>query len=118
MIWGTISWNYSHIAFNLDGRTSLYNAIQLGIVDVIFIKVIYPWFCLELDHLPSNFYKILTNIFVIFMIFDLSISIAATYCQTERRNNVKPTNEIQKFLDNHYPNKLLNKIYNNSKIVK
>jgi len=118
MVWGTVSWNYSNIAFNLGGRTSLYNAIQLGIVGVIFIKIIYPWFCIELDHFSNKAYKFLTIVFVAFMIFDISISIAATYRQTERRNNIKATNDIQKFLDYHYPDILLNSIYNNSKVIR
>ena len=38
-----VSWDYSNLIFNLNGRTSLIHCIFWGIVGILFMKVIYPY---------------------------------------------------------------------------
>lgn len=40
---GIVSWDYSNLLFNLNGRTSLIHCICWGIVGILFMKVIYPY---------------------------------------------------------------------------
>lgn len=40
---GIVSWDYSNLLFNLNGRTSLIHCIFWGIVGILFMKVIYPY---------------------------------------------------------------------------
>ena len=40
---GIVSWDYSNLIFNLNGRTSLIHCIFWGIVGILFMKVIYPY---------------------------------------------------------------------------
>ena len=42
-LFGTISWDYSNIPFNINGRTSLLHCIYWGIGGIIFIKYLYPY---------------------------------------------------------------------------
>ena len=54
---------------------------------------------------------------MLFMAFDISISCMAASRQQERRNNIPAKNSVDVFLDEHYPDELLNKIYNNKKDI-
>ena len=41
IFFGTISWDYSKLFMNLNGRTSLLYCVYWGIIAVIFLKLIY-----------------------------------------------------------------------------
>lgn len=43
ILFGTISWNYSDLFLNLNGRTSILYCFYWGIIAVVFLKVVYPW---------------------------------------------------------------------------
>ena len=55
------------------------------------------------------------NVFVtsVFILVDVVISCLASDRQQERKNNIEPQNSIDVFLDKHYPDEFLDKIYNN-----
>ena len=42
IFFGTISWDYSDLFMNLNGRTSLLYCVYWGIIAVAFLKIIYP----------------------------------------------------------------------------
>ena len=42
-LFGTISWNYSRYAFNINGRTSLLHSIFWGLAGTIFYVIIFPF---------------------------------------------------------------------------
>lgn len=57
--------------------------------------------------------KIATSLVVILMIFNVTISSAAAIRQKDRMNNIKPRNKVEEFLDKHYPDEYLDKIFSN-----
>ena len=42
-IFGTVSWDYSNLWFNINGRTSLLHCLYWGTGGVLFVKYIYPF---------------------------------------------------------------------------
>lgn len=42
-VFGTISWDYSYLIFNINGRTSLLHCTYWGIAGVLFMKYIIPF---------------------------------------------------------------------------
>lgn len=113
IFFGTISWDYSRMFMNLNGRTSLLYCVYWGIIAVIFLKIIYPWF----ERIEPLIYKksirIFTFFFAIFMAFDIIISCMAANRQEARHKNITAQNSIDAFLDRAYPDELLDMIYNN-----
>lgn len=104
-VFRVVSWNYSSIPFNLNGRINLEFSLAWGILGMVFIKYVYDWICMKIDLMPRKWYKILTWIFAVFMAFNITISMAAEYRQSQRHYGIKATNEFEEFLDEHYPNK-------------
>lgn len=118
IFFGTISWDYSNQFINLNGRTCLLYCFYWGIIAVVFLKVVYPWLE-QIDGLIfKKWVRIVTIFLMIFMTFDISISCMAATRQQERHNNVPASNSIDIFLDNNYPDKLLDRVYNNKKEIK
>lgn len=110
---GTVSWDYSETQFNFNGRTNLMYACYWGILGVLMVKVIYPWFSRLIEKIPNNPGLGLTWILIIFMAFDLAISGLAVYRQSERKKGIPAGNVIEQFIDNHYTDEYLKKVYPN-----
>ena len=116
-MFGTISWNYSNLMFNINGRTSLLHCTYWGLAGVLYATVIEPLIEKSKKDVNNNFIKTITLIFAIFIIFDIIISCMAAQRQEERRKNIKPETKIDSFLDKHYPDEYMDNIYTNKKDV-
>ncbi len=113
LCFGTVSWDYSDMPFNIAGRTSLLFAIYWGIAGVVFVKFILP-LLLKLDICISNKkFRYITVIVATFMIFNICISWAAGVRQNERVQKIEPNSKLDAFLDKHYPDYVMDKVYSN-----
>ena len=112
-VFGSISWDYSHQLFNIGGRTSLKYMLIWGVLALIFMKFIYPILSNLIEKIPVKIGRILTVILVVFVIFDAVISIIACLRQSERAMGEEASNKFEVFLDKHYPDERLNKIFEN-----
>ncbi len=117
IFFGTISWDYSDLFMNLNGRTSLLYGVYWGIIAVAYLKIIYPTFQKIDIMINQKGFKIVTVFFMLFMTFDITISCMAGSRQQERRQNIPAKGAVDMFLDRYYPDELLNRIYNNKKDV-
>lgn len=114
---GTISWDYSYLPFNINGRTSLLHCIYWGIGGVLYITYIEPSLNKIINKTNMKVFDLITIILSIFIVFDISISWMAADRQTERKNNIEPENHLDLFLDENYPDEYMNRIFNNKKDV-
>ena len=117
IFFGTISWDYTNLFMNINGRTSLLYCFYWGIIAVIYLKLVYP----ILEKIKPMIYKkwvrIFTVFFILFMTFDIVISCMAGNRQKERHKNIPPKNSLDVFIDKMYPDELLDRIYDNKKEV-
>lgn len=117
-LFGTISWDYSDLPFNINGRTSLLHCLYWGTGGVLFVKFILPYID-RLDNLYKyKTYKIITSFLIVFICFDIIISGLAGTRYLERRKNMEAKNDIDVFFDVYYPDSKLKEIYSNAKEVR
>lgn len=114
-VFGTISWDYSYLHFNLNGRTSLLHCTYWGIAGILYATFMDP----ILQNIKKMVYqkrlKLVTMFVVIFMVLDIHISCMAAYRQFERKRKIEPANEMDEFLDEHYPDEYMDRIFANKK---
>lgn len=115
---GTISWDYSYLLFNINGRTSLRHCTYWGIAGVLYTMYIDPLIEKFQIYLDKKSVNIATSFILVFMIFDINISCLASVRQYARKSNIEPRNKVDLFLDAHYPDEVLDKIYANKMDVK
>ena len=130
LVFGTVFWDYSDFMFNLGGRINLLYCFFWGIASVIWIKKVYPHLSGLIERLPVRFGKILCNLLAVFMIFNMSVSSLALARYNVR--NTQPSDIVQEgqqnrnnsglsglddFLDRHFPDERMERIYPNAKIV-
>lgn len=114
---GTISWDYSHLMFNINGRTSLLHCTYWGIAGVLYVTYISSFLENLKFKINKKSLKIITVILIFFMIFNISISCLAANRQAERRNNIVAEDKLDLFLDKYYSDEYMDKIYANKKEV-
>jgi len=114
---GTVSWDYSHLWFNIQGRTSLLHCVYWGIGGVLFVKCLFPWIDKIGGIVQNKKVQVFTMICVLFMVANMSVSSMAAYRQKERLENIPPKNGIDKVLDAMYPDYKMNQVYANKKVV-
>lgn len=141
LVFGTVFWDYSDFMFNLGGRINLLYCFFWGIAAVIWIKKIYPRLSGLIESLPIRAGKILCNLMAVFMIFNMAVSSLALARYTVRNTSqadvtVQNTSQVgdtvpeeqqsetdsgasglNDFLDRHFPNERMERIYPNAKIV-
>lgn len=111
----TISWDYSYLIFDINGRTSLLHCTYWGIAGVLYIMFIKP-FIAKLKLKVNNIgFQSITLLLVIFMIFNIIISWMACKRQTERKHNILADSKIDMFLDTQYPDEYIDSIFTNKK---
>lgn len=110
---GTISWDYTSSNLSIGGRTSVEYCIFWGALGVLFIKEIYPLFDKFFNKISGKTIKIWTYIFIIIMVPNIILSTLAVRREVARMDHVKATNAIDRFLDEHYPNSYMKKVYPN-----
>lgn len=118
MIFHTVSWDYSADRINFGGRTSMLFGFFWGILGLIWIKDLYPVFSRLIEKIPKKVGVISTWIVCIYMIFNITISAAAVYRQTQRSEGIEARNSIEVFLDKTYPDDFLKTMYPNMSKVK
>ena len=116
-IFGTVSWDYSHLMFNINGRTSLLHCTYWGIAGILYITYINPLLEKLKQNINKTSLRVITLICSIFMIFDIYISCIAAERQLERRMNITPRDKLDIFLDKYYSDEYMDKIFANKKEV-
>lgn len=116
-IFGTISWDYSNLLFNINGRTSLLHMLYWGIGGISFIKFLMPAINKMNKYYKNINFKYITIFLVIFISFDIIISGMVGIRQEERRNNIPAKGNVDLFFDKYYPDERLKQIYSNAKFV-
>ncbi len=115
---GTVSWDYHEMPFNLNGRINLLYSIFWGILALLWLKAILPFLESWIEKLPNRMGKILTWVLLVFMLANTLISACAVARMSQRHQNIPASGVIDAFLDKHYDDERLTKIYPNMMFVK
>lgn len=117
LLFGVIFWDYSGFKFNLGGRVNLLYCFFWGIATVVWIKVLYPRMSNLIERLPMKPGKILTWLLVVFMVGNMAVSALAFGRYVERSMDVPAQNSVARFLDDHYPDERIERVYPSAKFV-
>ena len=118
VMFGTVFWDYSAFKFNLGGRINLLYCFFWGMTAVVWIKGVYPFLSDRVERLPIRLGRVLTTT----EIYTLSLHDAlpilsglalARYSQRASGVDTPPT-ALSTFLDEHYPDERMRRVYPNA----
>lgn len=122
IVFGTVFWDYSDIPFNLGGRINLLYCFFWGIAAVVWFKGIYPKLSALIEKIPQRTGIVITWLCIGFMLINAALSGMALsrYDERQREDIVQQTEEadsLSRFLDKHFPDERMERIYPNAKTV-
>ncbi len=112
---GSCSWDYSSMPFNIHGRICLLYSVFWGLLGVLWMKNLYPRIAKWILRIPNHTGKIITWILFVFLLFDAVMTIGAVFRWSQRIDGVTATNGLQIFFDMHFPNARMERIFANMK---
>lgn len=114
---GSTSWDYSNMPYNLNGRICLLYSIFWGILGIFWIKDIYPRMAKWILKIPNKVGKPLTWVLLVFMVFNSVMTLFTSLRWTARCEGVEPRNAFEAYLDEHYPDERMQKIFANAEFT-
>ena len=111
MVFGSTSWDYSNLPFNLNGRICLLYSLFWGALGVVWIKGVYPRMSRWILKIPNRVGKALTWVLLVFMVFNGMMSSFAVLRWGARIQGAAPATRLDAYLDEHYPDERMEKIY-------
>lgn len=112
-LFGSTSWDYSELPFNINGRICLLYSVFWGFLGVLWIKSIYPRVAKIILKIPNKAGKIITLALTVFMIFNAVMSLFSVWRWSERVHNVPATTAADEFFDKRFPDSRMERIFAN-----
>lgn len=113
LVFGSRSWDYSHMPFNLNGRICLLYSILWGVLGLLWIKNIYPRMAKWILKIPNKAGKIVTWVLVVFMVFNSVVTMVTMTRWTQRIKGHEASNGFERLIDERFPNERMEKIFAN-----
>ena len=117
LLFGTVFWDYSKFKFNLGGRINLLYCFFWGIAAVVWMRYGYPVVIRLMKKLRSRVRPWMTLLLAAFMAVNMVTSALALARYDARTSGVAPSSAVEVFLDEHFDNARMERIYPNAKKV-
>lgn len=117
VVFGSRSWDYSGVPFNLNGRICLLYSIFWGFLGVYWIKRVYPMLAKWILKLPNVMGKVITWVLVCFFVFNSIMTVGAMTRWTQRRGGAAPLTAVGEYMDEHFPDERMERIFANMEFM-
>jgi len=116
VVFGTISWDYSHLPLNIGGRVCLLYSVFWGVLALLWVYAIYPLLKKLMLKIPDSTGRGLAWVLLAFLVIDSAISIAAVSRWVMRADGIPATGQVTALLDQLYPDAKMASFYPNMKL--
>lgn len=110
---GSTSWDYSHMPFNINGRVCLLYSLFWGFLGVMWMKDLYPRISRWILRLPQRSGVLITRALIVFMAVNCAVSGLAVLRWSERVQGIEAQNAYEAFMDEHFPDARMESIWAN-----
>ena len=117
VVFGAVFWDYSAIPFNLGGRINLLYCFFWGMAAVVWMRYGYPVVMKCMTRLRSRVRPWMTVLLAVFMAVNMVTSSLALARHDARTSGVPAANAVEAYLDAHFENARMERIYPNAKKV-
>ncbi len=114
---GTRSWSYYHLPFNLEGRICLRMSLVWGVVGTVFLRIFADKIVHFAQKVNSRTMQNIGFLLFVFMICNFAVSIFATIRYSERHYGLVPDSAFEVLIDECFPDEKMRKIYYNMEFV-
>ena len=115
LLFGVIFWDYSGFRFNIAGRVNLLYCFFWGIAAVVWLRLGYPLVARMMGAVRRHIRPWMTVLLAVFMAVNMSLSGLALARYDSRTSGIPPQNGLEVFLDAHFDNARMERVYPNAK---
>ena len=109
---GTVSWDYSEMPFNLNGRINLLYCFFWGLLGLVWVKELYPRISGWIErHVPNTIGITLSWVLAVFMLANSLVSGGAVLRMAQRYEGVPASSGWQQRFDERFPDERLARIF-------
>ena len=112
-LFGSRSWDYSNIPFNLNGRICLLYSVFWGVLGVLWIKDLYPRMAKWILKIPNKAGKILTWCLTAFLVVNAVVTCVAVARWSQRVQGEPAASSFWSFVDERFPDDRMERIFAN-----
>ena len=116
-IFGTATWSYASFNYNIGGRIYIPYCLAWGVIAVLCIDYIYPWFKKKAHIAPKIMKEAVTIIVTVLMLIDMGLTILATVRYSARAKGDTSNNVVLKFIDKTYNDSYMKKKFPKLRVV-
>ncbi|MDO5329802.1 MAG: putative ABC transporter permease [Coriobacteriia bacterium] len=113
MSFGVKSWDYSHLPFNIEGRTSLRFFIMWGIFGTVWVKLLFKPLIKIINKIPWKLRYSLTVIISIIVFVNALMTLQALDCWYERSAGKSQNTPIEQFYNKYFNDDFMHKRFEN-----
>ncbi|MGN0708451.1 MAG: hypothetical protein ACI4JC_10700 [Faecalibacterium sp.] len=117
LLFGVVFWDYSDFMFNLGGRINLLYCLFWGVAAVVWLRYGLPLVTRMLNWLRRWIRPWMSAVLAVFMVVNMGLSALALARYDARMDGAAPANRFEAFLDAHFDNERMEKIYPNAEQV-
>ena len=111
LVFGTVFWDYSVIPFNLGGRINLLYCFFWGFAAVAWFKGLYPVLSRWMAKIPQRAGKLAVWALLLFMAVNIGVSSLALARYSARAAGQPAVQSWQVYMDEHYGDEVMQRIY-------
>ncbi len=113
LVFGSRSWDYSHMPLNLNGRICLLYSIFWGVLGVLWIKNLYPRMAALILKLPNELGKLLTWVLTVFLAINAVITVTAVARWSQRIEGTAESSAFFDVIDDRFDDERMEHIFAN-----
>ncbi len=102
-ILGSISWDYSAMPLNINGRTTLVHMLYWGLLGVVFTRLVYPLLIRLYDSIPQRVVNPVVLISFLLLLLLTLFTLLAVIRYFQRFNGLPAVLGWQQWMDRHFP---------------
>lgn len=113
LLFGSTSWDYSNLPFNLNGRICLLYSVFWGILGVLWMKNLYPRLARWILKLPNRLGKAFTVAMAVFLGVNGVVTLLAVDRWSERIAGEPAVTAADRLFDEHFPDARMERVFAN-----
>lgn len=113
LLFGSVSWDYSHMPFNINGRICLVYSVFWGFLGIFWVKTLYPMMAQLILKIPNKIGKWATWALTAFFVFDCVVTLLTVFRWSQRVDGIAASNAFWTFIDTRFPDARMQKIFAN-----
>lgn len=113
LVFGSRSWDYSHMPFHINGRICLLYSVFWGFLGVFWTKTLYPLMAKAMLKLPRRIGKLAVWGLTAFFVLNSLVTVMAVGRWVARRGGEEAANVWESVMDERFPDERMERIFAN-----